>query len=132
MSIINTGINSSGNTVYRHEIQDLIIQPSTSEVIRCSGSITREWVSGSGSASTVDDIHLLTGNIKGSSRNGNAFSGSVIKAVVSDYSCRSLITGQTDLLLGNSVQSTLDYGNGTCDDKGILQIEKRKYLILLF
>ncbi len=132
MSIINTGLNSGGNTVYRNEIQDLIIQPSTSEVIRCSGSVTREWVSGSGSATTVDDIHLLTGNIKGSARNGNTFSGSVISAVVSDYSCRSFVTGTTDLVIGNNVQSLLDYGAGVCDDKGTLKIEKRQYLILLF
>ncbi len=67
-----------------------------------------------GSHNTI--IKSVTGSLVGTSRTGANFSAKITKPVLFKYSCSRHIpvSGSIDLTQG-SVQSTVDYGTGTCD-----------------
>ncbi|MBO0322653.1 hypothetical protein J0X14_10125 [Muricauda sp. CAU 1633] len=87
-----------------------------------TGIRTREWIEGFGTGFWGDNVFLITGKRTYVSRAGNEFVKEVITPLRREMSCRFIVSGVLEISrFGNTV--ILDFGDGSCDAKGILTYE---------
>jgi hypothetical protein len=96
-------------------IQNARITYANGTFVTWSGTLTNEYVR-EGFHERDEESRQVTGSVSGMNREGVAFSTSITKAILYEYSCsRNIpVSGTVDLTVG-SVVSTIDYGTGTCD-----------------
>ena len=80
---------------------------------------TREWIEGYGSGHWGDNVFLISGKGTYSGKLGNVFIKETIVPLRRESSCRFIVSGILELTK-NDATSILDFGDGTCDAKGIL------------
>lgn len=78
----------------------------------------REWVSGMGSGDWTDNEFHVTGNWTTTFSNGVVNTGEVTTALVRKMSCQYFVEGVITFTHDGYV-STLDFGDGTCDNEAI-------------
>ncbi len=86
---------------------------------------TREWIR---AASPSQDSWVITGTASGSNRKGRNYSMEITKPLVFKRECSSsgnkvfiAVEGTKQLTVGDKV-TTIDYGDGTCDNKVTISI----------
>jgi len=96
-------------------IQNAKITYADGTFVSWSGTLTNQYIR-EGFHERDQESRQVTGSISGVNRTGTAFSASITKAILFEYSCsRDIpVAGTVDLIIG-SVTSTIDYGAGTCD-----------------
>ncbi len=80
---------------------------------------TREWIEGYGSGFWGDNVFLISGKGTYTGKLGNVFMKETIVPLRRELSCRFIVSGILEISR-NDVTSSLDFGDGTCDAKGIL------------
>lgn len=83
------------------------------------GTRTREWIEGYGSGFWGDNVFLITGKRTYVGREGNVFVKEVITPLRREMACRFIVSGVLEISRNDNTAS-LDFGDGTCDAKGIL------------
>ncbi|MCL6268261.1 hypothetical protein [Flagellimonas myxillae] len=83
------------------------------------GTRTREWIEGYGSGFWGDNVFLITGKRTYIGREGNEFIKEVISPLRREMACRFIVSGVLEITRNENTAS-LDFGDGTCDAKGIL------------
>ena len=83
------------------------------------GTRTREWIEGYGSGFWGDNVFLITGKRTYIGREGNVFVKEVITALRREMACRFIVSGILEISRNENTAS-LDFGDGTCDAKGVL------------
>ncbi|WP_431127272.1 hypothetical protein [Flagellimonas flava] len=83
------------------------------------GTRTREWIEGYGSGFWGDNVFLITGKRTYIGREGNEFVKEVITPLRREMACRFIVSGVLEISRNDST-ANLDFGDGTCDAKGIL------------
>lgn len=83
---------------------------------------TITWTSGS-SNSQGNQIITVTGSNNGTDRNGKTFTATVTNPIVRDLSCTWITQGTVVLTPEGKAERTIDYGTGTCDNRGTITIE---------
>ncbi|UJH68186.1 hypothetical protein [Allomuricauda sp. SCSIO 65647] len=83
------------------------------------GTRTREWIEGYGSGFWGDNVFLITGKGTYTGRLGNVFTKEVIVPLRREMSCRFIVSGVLEISR-NDATASLDFGDGSCDAKGIL------------
>ncbi|SHG86269.1 hypothetical protein [Flagellimonas flava] len=83
------------------------------------GTRTREWIEGYGSGFWGDNVFLITGKRTYVGREGNVFVKEVITPLRREMSCRFIVSGVLEISRNDNTAS-LDFGDGSCDAKGIL------------
>ncbi|UOY07545.1 hypothetical protein L0P88_03075 [Muricauda sp. SCSIO 64092] len=89
------------------------------ETASFSGTRTREWIEGFGTGFWGDNVFLITGNGTFTNRAGNVFSKEITTPLRREMSCRFIVQGVLDISR-NGATASLDFGDGSCDAKGIL------------
>lgn len=84
-----------------------------------TGTRTREWIEGYGSGFWGDNVFLITGKRTYVGRLGNVFVKEVITPLRREMSCRFIVSGVLEISRNDNTAS-LDFGDGSCDAKGIL------------
>ena len=84
-----------------------------------SGTRTREWIEGFGTGFWGDNVYLITGNGTFTGKMGNVFSKETLTPLRRELSCRFIVSGILQISR-NDATASLDFGDGTCDAKGIL------------
>ncbi|WP_190811375.1 hypothetical protein [Flagellimonas sp. S3867] len=85
------------------------------------GTRTREWIEGYGSGFWGDNVFLITGKRTYVGREGNIFVKEVITSLRREMACRFIVSGVLEISRNDNTAS-LDFGDGTCDAKGILTL----------
>ncbi|MGX1928988.1 hypothetical protein [Flagellimonas sp. 2504JD4-2] len=85
------------------------------------GTRTREWIEGYGSGFWGDNVFLITGKRTYVGREGNVFVKEVITPLRREMACRFIVSGVLEISRNDNTAS-LDFGDGTCDAKGILTL----------
>ena len=85
------------------------------------GTRTREWIEGYGSGFWGDNVFLITGKRTYIGRAGNVFVKEVITPLRREMACRFIVSGVLEISRNENTAS-LDFGDGTCDAKGILTL----------
>ncbi len=83
------------------------------------GTRTREWIEGYGSGFWGDNVFLITGKRTYVGREGNVFVKEVVTPLRREMACRFIVSGVLEITRNDNTAS-LDFGDGTCDAKGIL------------
>ncbi len=89
-----------------------------------------EWIEGVGSGTWTDNVYSITGNWNTTFSNGFSRSGEVTQPLIRKLSCIYLVSG-TLTISQQALAGTLDFGDGTCDNKATLTFNGQEYTILL-
>lgn len=84
-----------------------------------NGDRTREWIEGYGSGFWGDNVFLISGSATYTGKLGNVFTKATQTPLRREWSCRFIVSGILDISRNNATAS-LDFGDGSCDAKGIL------------
>lgn len=79
---------------------------------------TREWIEGYGSGFWGDNVFLISGKGTYTGKLGNVFIKETIVPLRRESSCRFIVSGILKISR-NDATASLDFGDGTCDAKGI-------------
>jgi hypothetical protein len=109
----NMGKNSNGNWVIEKTYEQTITKGD--EVAVRKNTETQEWLSGFGTTDKSDDSYYLSGSGSIVVNDTAKFSKVITTPLLFEASCDYIMSGVVELTR-NSVTSTIDYGDGTCDD----------------
>lgn len=82
-----------------------------------SATKTMKQIAGVSTPSEADDEYEITGGSSGKNREGRGFSTAITVALHKKSSCKFISSGTLDLTPDGFKTRTVDFGNGTCDDK---------------
>jgi hypothetical protein len=69
-----------------------------------------------------DDVYEITGTSSGVNSSGNTYSFEVLSPLVKAIGCQYIKAGKLSIKRAGKKDATLDYGDGTCDDKGTMTV----------
>lgn len=89
-----------------------------------AGVKEREQIEGNGTPLYLqDDVFKITGHAVGSNSNGNMWAANIISPIIRKYSCNWRSKGTVQInRKSNTAIATLDYGDGSCDNKATIMI----------
>jgi hypothetical protein len=117
-SIVKVKENGNGNKEATHTV-DLSLTLSTGEVVTLVGTRVREKIEGDDTLLRGDDVYSISGNWKFVNKNGVEFTGTIIENLRREYACKYIVSGVTEISKNGNVY-TLDFGDGSCDNKATL------------
>ncbi|WP_299602754.1 hypothetical protein [uncultured Aquimarina sp.] len=109
--------NTNGNPQYSMDL-DLTVTFADGTQASRTGSKTREWIEGVFNGNWGDNVFLITGAWQTNLANGNTHSTTITTPIRREASCRFLVSGVVELVRTN-YSGTLDYGDGSCDNKAV-------------
>lgn len=83
------------------------------------GNRTREWIEGYGSGFWGDNVYLISGQGTFTGKLGNVFTKETVIPLRREMACRFIVSGILEIS-GNDATVSLDFGDGSCDAKGVL------------
>ena len=107
--------NENGNPQSTKTIGVTITWPDGKTAER-TGTRTREWVEGKETRTWGDNVFLITGYTTTTFNDGTVFNSEIIEPLRREMACRFIVRGVVEISKGDR-QGTLDYGDGTCDNK---------------
>jgi len=90
----------------------------------------REWIEGFGNQVWSDNVYLITGNRNITQKNGKTKTTKITEALRREVFCKNIVSGKLEINK-DGVLSTLDYGNGECDDLATLTVGDLETIIQL-
>ncbi len=126
-------MNDSGNPVITIT-KDIKITWENGEFITIKGERQREWIEGFGNKIWGDNVFSITGTWTITKRNGTIETAKIIIPLIRKAACRFIVSGIVEINK-KAVITTIDYGNGECDNIAIgnsngkefeIQLGKRK------
>ena len=84
-----------------------------------TGNRTREWIEGYGTGFWGDNVYLISGKGTYTGKMGNVFMKETITPLRRELACRFIVSGILEISR-NDATASLDFGDGSCDAKGIL------------
>lgn len=123
-TIVKTWKNYKGNIQSEKTIDVTLIWPDGHTATR-NGTRTREWLEGKETKTWGDNVFLISGNVTTTFKNGIVFTSKIIEPLRREMACRFILSGTVEISKGDR-QGTLDYGNGTCDNKATFTNMEKK------
>jgi hypothetical protein len=90
------------------------------QVSTYSGTETLTQVAGLGTTTVTDDTYNITGNFSYSSTTTGSITGTITTPLVKSADCKDITTGIIAFTY-KSLNGTLDFGSGTCDDQATVK-----------
>jgi hypothetical protein len=75
----------------------------------------------------TDDVFTLTGTASGTNRNGKHFTVNITSALTKMATCKWLSAGKLEVTPEGLAVRTVDYGNGTCDNKATFSVNGNSF-----
>lgn len=97
---------------------DVTVTWPEGEVASRKGTKVREWIEGHDTRVWGDNVFLITGNWQAEFRNGTTISANIVEPLRREMACRFIVSGIIELQK-NDATGTLNFGDGTCDNKAI-------------
>lgn len=129
-TVTNEGKNSNGNFSFTIDVDAVVIKPAKDSVIWKS-TRTNEWVEGDSTVNWTDDVYLITGDGSGVTSKGVAYVIEITKALRKEIGYKHLTEGTIEITPSGKNTRTIDYGDGTRDNKATVTILNRSFNILL-
>ena len=110
----NLGKNSSGNWVIEKKYEQTITKGD--EVAVRKNTEIQEWISGFETAEKSDNVYYLSGSGSIVINDEAKYGKKITTPLLYDAVCEFIISGVVELTRNGNV-TTIDFGDGTCDDK---------------
>lgn len=88
---------------------------------------TFEWTAGASTGTILDDVVQITGNGNGTDRKGSTFTTNITRPIVKNMGCAWIQDGAFDITPNGKATRSVDFGNGTCDNKGTITINGNSF-----
>jgi hypothetical protein len=82
------------------------------------GTKVREFIEGYQTRDFEDNVFLITGNWRSTFKNGTVVKAKITEALRREMTCKFFVSGIVELQKEDR-SGTLNFGDGTCDDKAI-------------
>lgn len=133
-TVTNNGHNSStGHMTWSVAVNGQIIKANNQGTISWTSNRVREWLTGEGTPTWLDDSYGVTGSANGTSANGTPFSVIITSQLVRKISCiRWFVSGTFEFKPGNKPTRYVDFAppsNGACDDEAWVTINSTVYKV---
>ncbi len=129
--ISNDGRNENGNLTFTVQLtKGKVITEDEKEITR-EFTRVREWAEGEQTPNHWDDIYFITGSASGTNIKGISYTRTITSPLVKAASCVFIQSGTVVREVDGRPTSTLDYGDGECDNEATLTIGDRTKTILL-
>ena len=116
---------SKGNTFsFSVEMIDLTVTDSTNKTYKYNFSETCTQIAGTGTVDPSDDKYQITGSATITTQ-GEKWDWLITSPLTKSATCEWIQSG-TGLLKYNNKDITVDYGNGSCDNKATITIDGNK------
>lgn len=131
-TITNNGPNADGHVVFTINVNEASITTDNGTISWSSGR-QREWISGFDTKwpNVSDDEFLITGSVAGTNSLDREFSVEITTPLDIKRDCKWITAGVIEITTEFGQTRTLDYGDGTCDDKATLHIRNKTKEITL-
>jgi hypothetical protein len=128
IQLINNGNHSFTTNIKNGKC----ISTSPSWEIQYNSSQTTKWTKGFDTDSTAtDDVFEVTGNANGIDRNKKAFQTVIMKPLVKKGDCKWIVSGQFEIVPEGLSARSVDFGDGTCDNKAKVTINGNVFEIVM-
>ena len=118
--ITNDGPNSAGNNVYTVNVTDAKITKTDGKVITWASTRKNEVVL-TPQTKIISHIYI-TGSANGVNSNAKKYTINITKPIKIQRGCNYVTEGTLDLKPEGGETWTVDYGNGTCDNKATITV----------
>jgi hypothetical protein len=123
---------NAGNSWPRYEVlTEAKIEFPDTKFITYRASYIRLQSEGSATATLDDDVWRIEGTSSGVTREGKAWTASYPSALVKKNSCKWFSSGSVLVTPTGELPRTINFGDGTCDNKATLTIDGKTTDILL-
>lgn len=138
-TVINNGHNAEGKLNWTVDVDGAIVLANGKGTIKWTSNRKRVLLSGENSNGTIkwkSSKWSISGTANGTGANGNTYSATITTPLIRDMSCsvpfkRHFTQGILVLTPSAKPERTIDFGNGTCDDKATVKIKDKTYDITL-
>lgn len=113
-TIVKTWKNNEGN-IQSVKTIDVTLTWGDNQIATRTGTRTREWIQGKETKTWGDNVFFITGSIT-TTFNDKVFTSVIKEPLRREMACRFIVSGTVEISKGDR-QGTLDYGDGTCDNK---------------
>jgi hypothetical protein len=121
---------------FRTITTDMAFTLADGEVINRSSERVWEWLEGMDTdEDQTDDVIQITGVVNAENSDGDTYKKEIVEPLIRLGDCRFIVKGVVEIWLNETLISSLDYGNGDCNNMAILtkdgetleiDLEKRK------
>lgn len=123
-------ITTISATVFKIDIIDGVVTFPDGAVHHLKGTLNYTQTKGSATPFVFgDDTYATTGSITSTSAAG-AIEGIIITPLIKEVACANISAGTIDFKTGITA-ATLDFGDGTCDNKGTVKIGPLSFPVTL-
>ncbi len=119
-TVKNLGKNSDGNWVIEKDYNQTITRGDLTCVRK--NTETQEWISGFDTRDKADNVYYLSGEGSVSINDTVTYTKVITTRMLFDSSCDYILSGVVELTKNGST-ATIDYGDGTCDNKATVTID---------
>ena len=114
---------------------DMTITMPNGDVYTRVGSRTRELVEGYSTDAFIDNIYRITGSWTTTNENGNQHTATITEPLMAKMSCievnKPILARGIITFVRNNITSTLNYGNGECDNLAVFTINGVSFTIII-
>ncbi len=129
--ISNDGRNENGNLTFTIQLTGgKLITEDEKEITR-EFTRVREWTAGELTPNHWDDVYSITGSASGININGISYTRTITSPLIKAASCVFIQSGTVAREVDGRPASTLDYGDGECDNEATITIGDITKTILL-
>ena len=131
----NDGRNNNDNLTFTSVLEGgkIIVPLDDGSTIELTREFTRykEWVEGEGTRNHFDNVFYVLGSASGINFRQEAYTRTITYRLEWAASCKFIKSGTVVIVVGDKLPITLDYGDGTCDNKATITINGETREILL-
>ena len=115
-----TGLNTAGQPSFSIAVDETFTFPSGAQATHVANR-TRTLTEGFGTITPLDNVWTIEGTASGVSRNGDAYTVTITKALVKKNPCTWIGEGTIEFTVNGLIRS-LDFGDGSCDREATLTL----------
>ncbi len=119
-TVMNEGRNNAGNLVFSVELKNGKITRNDTTIMTREYVRFREWVAGEKTRNRWDDVFFITGEASGVNFRGHSYHKTIVNPLEWARTCRFIKSGTVSIRIDDKPPFTLDYGDGTCDNKATI------------
>ena len=126
LTITNMGRNENGNGVWRLQVTDGVMTTVDGYEIQWEGVTEFEWIGGTNDTLHVwNDAYTVTGEYSGVNRDSRFFGVTTKTDMNFMKGCPIYRSGELTITPDNLKERTVDYGDGTCDNRVTVHVKKK-------
>ncbi len=121
-TVTNLGLNGSEQMYWSVVVSGTRVKASDGSTGTWSANRTRTLIEGQATQDDMlDDVYQITGGGSGTCHQGRQFTSTITTPLIKRADCKWIVSGvEQTTVAGKDGARSLDFGDGSCDDKGTI------------